>query len=197
MTGTGIRSRGLFTKYKAIQKPWMDEKEIALIRKYLQPGHIMLEWGSGGSTFYFSQFVQKYYSIESDQKWGKIIRRRVLWSEFWVKVLRGRKEPKIIYHPVKMPVRPRTIPTRYEDYRDFIERVDHLGVKRFDVVLIDGRGRDHCAKKILDYIDEKSVVFIHDYFMPGREYYSEVLQWYDILEAVTDTPQTLVALRKK
>ena len=44
-------------------KPWMDDSEINTIIKYLNKEDIMLEWGSGGSTNYFPQFVKEYYSI--------------------------------------------------------------------------------------------------------------------------------------
>ena len=46
--------------YKAMMSP----KEIAFIEKYLTKDKVMLEWGAGGSTLYFSQLVKEYYSIE-------------------------------------------------------------------------------------------------------------------------------------
>jgi hypothetical protein len=51
------------------EKPWMSESEIQTIVKYLKKDDVMLEWGSGGSTNYFPQFVKEYYSIEHDQNW--------------------------------------------------------------------------------------------------------------------------------
>lgn len=48
---------------------WMDNKEIELIDKYLNKDKIMLEYGSGGSTLYFSKFVKEYYSIEHNKLW--------------------------------------------------------------------------------------------------------------------------------
>jgi len=157
----------------------------------------MLEWGSGGSTLYYGKRVGKLYSIEHDPLWGKTVGDWLAWRHAWARVLLGRKEPRVSYHVVEPNVPSPPRPSKAEDYRSYIDRVDLLGVPRFDVVLIDGRAREHCAQKALRYIDRSSIVFIHDYFTPGREYYGQVLQWYDIVEAVRDTPQTLVALRKK
>ena len=41
----------------------MSPEEIDLIKSNLDPSHIMLEWGSGGSTTEFPKYVKKYYSI--------------------------------------------------------------------------------------------------------------------------------------
>ena len=48
-----------------------------MIEKYLSPETIMLEYGSGGSTLYFSKFVKEYYSIEHDKKWYDEIKIKI------------------------------------------------------------------------------------------------------------------------
>lgn len=47
----------------------MSPNEIALIESYLEPTDVMMEWGSGRSTLWYSQFVKEYYSIEHDKGW--------------------------------------------------------------------------------------------------------------------------------
>jgi hypothetical protein len=49
-------------------RPMMSTRERQLIESYLRPTDIMLEWGSEGSTSYFSSYVQCYFSIEHDSK---------------------------------------------------------------------------------------------------------------------------------
>ena len=56
---------------------WMSQAEIEMIEKYLSPETIMLEYGSGGSTLYFSKFVKEYYSIEHDKKWYDEIKIKI------------------------------------------------------------------------------------------------------------------------
>ena len=49
--------------------PWMSRDEIGMIEGYLKPSFKMLEYGSGGSTLYFSRLVKEYYSVEHDVEW--------------------------------------------------------------------------------------------------------------------------------
>ena len=50
---------------------WIDEDGVKLICNILNPRMRVLEYGSGGSTTMFSNFVSKWKSIEHDQKWGE------------------------------------------------------------------------------------------------------------------------------
>ena len=58
-------------------KIWMSEEEINLIVSSLKPNDIMLEWGSGGSTVNFPQYVKKYYSIEHDESWYQDVKKEL------------------------------------------------------------------------------------------------------------------------
>ena len=40
-----------------MNKPWMSDDEISTITKYLDKNGIMLEYGCGGSTVYFCDYV--------------------------------------------------------------------------------------------------------------------------------------------
>ena len=79
---------------------------------------------------------------------------------------------------------------RYE-FVTYINHVDLLG-KKFDKVLIDGRARQWCAEKVLKYLKDDAVVFLHDFERPGRERYNSVLNYYTVIGKVG----TLVALKK-
>jgi hypothetical protein len=46
--------------------PLMHEKEYKFLEKFLTPDDILLEWGSGNSTIYYSGIVKKLISIEHD-----------------------------------------------------------------------------------------------------------------------------------
>ena len=77
-----------------------------------------------------------------------------------------------------------------EQFKDFVNEVHNFGVEHFDAALIDGRCRVECAKELLRYIDQDSVVFLHDFH---RKRYQPVLQWYECLLQV----RLLGVLRKK
>ena len=66
-------------KYKEVNKDkfvlgrsvWVDEDGVKMICNLLYPNMRVLEYGSGGSTTMFSNFVHKWISIEHDTKWGE------------------------------------------------------------------------------------------------------------------------------
>ena len=163
--------------------PWMDKKEINLIISKLKLTDKMLEYGSGGSTVTFSKYVSKYYSIEHVEEWYKDVLKELSVKELL----------DVSYHLIK-PDYPRTIPTKYKEFKTYIEYPKIFNTK-FDKVLIDGRGRQYCAEFIIPYLHKDSIVFIHDYF--ARPQYHLVEQWYDIIDSVKNTTQTIVALTPK
>ena len=196
-------------------------KEIDLIQSYLSDKKIMLEYGCGGSTTIFPRYVKKYYSIEHNLDWFWNVQQEIYndkldnveihlcdipkgvptkREEFW-----ERYDDNILYASEHLDT---NIPS-FEDcaypkdkyvWSEYIDYVDKLNVKLFDVVLIDGRARTDCAYKILNYINKSSIVFIHD-FWPRPEYH-KVFEWYDEVVSIKDTQigdggQTIVGLQKK
>ena len=196
-------------------------KEIDLIQSYLSDKKIMLEYGCGGSTTIFPRYVKKYYSIEHNLDWFWNVQQEIYndkldnveihlcdipkgvptkREEFW-----ERYDDNILYASEHLDT---NIPS-FEDcvypkdkyvWNEYIDYVDKLNVKLFDVILIDGRARTDCAYKVLNYIDKGSIVFIHD-FWPRPEY-NKVFEWYDEVVSIKDTQQgdggqTIVGLKKK
>lgn len=163
--------------------PWMSSKQIDLIKSYLLSNYIMLEYGAGGSTLFFSKFVDKYISIEHDASWIEKIKNNLI-------------EPSNIQihhcatnNPIQLPVWQGS----EEDFKNYINYVDEIQYKKYDAVLIDGRARLYCAKKILNYIDDQSIVFFHDFFERPR--YHDVLKYYKIIDQDNENP-SLVVLKK-
>ena len=164
----------------AYLSPWMSEQEIKKIVQYLSPGDVMIEWGSGGSTSFFPHFVKAYYSIEHDAQWH----HEILSNHLPTNV-------KYFHVPLDHPL---TQPTQKHQVQTYIDFIDTLGVSTFDKVLIDGRGRGWCAEKVIPYLNEDSIVFIHDYWL--RKQYHIVENWFEVIDHVKQG-QTLVVLRLK
>ncbi len=156
----------------------MSIDERNLVSKYLGYNKTMLEWGAGGSTLFFSKYVKKYISIEHDEGWYNEVKAKI--------------GDNVELHHVPNNL-PRTIPTDPVQFEDYINYVDVLN-KKFDLVLVDGRARPQCAEKVIPYLTDDAVVFIHDFW--ERPEYSWVLNLYDEIESVKKG-QTIVSLRKK
>ena len=56
---------------------YMCNEELDIVEKYLDKNFVMLEYGSGGSTLYFSKHVKEYHSIEHDFSWFKKIESKI------------------------------------------------------------------------------------------------------------------------
>jgi len=158
------------------------QEDIKLIESLLSPEDIMLEWGSGGSTLFFSSKVKKYYSIEHDISWSNNLFYHL--------------SDNIEYSLVR-PNLPLSEPwTKFEEIQDYVNHVDNLNVDTFDKVLIGGRGRTWCALKVLKYLHKDSLVFIHDFWSRECRGYFEVFKYYDIFDYTT-SKEGLVILKKR
>ena len=155
---------------------------MRLILRSLAPHHIMLEWGSGGSTLRFSPKVRRYYSIEHDPRWHRQVRWRMS------RLRPSRAKLTLVPPDRALAGRPnyaRSAVERYAQFRGYIEQVDRLGVGKFHRVLIDGRSRPECALRVLPYLDHDSLVFIHDFFNTKyrRAEYDKLYACYELVGA--------------
>jgi hypothetical protein len=164
-------------------KPWMPQKQIDLIQSYLNPTDTMLEYGAGGSTIHFSTYVKKYVSIEHDANWVSALKNKKLADNIE------------LHHcgtnnPIHLPVWVGNV----EDFKNYIHYVDTLPYAHYDKVLIDGRVRVECGKKVLDYISSDSLVFVHDFF--ERERYHSLYDYYELIEKDDLNKPSLAVFKK-
>jgi len=171
--------------------PLMSELETKTIVKYLKPEYVMFEWGSGGSTVYFPQFVKRYYSVEHQSHWFRMIRNKLRHMP------EIRKRVNIMYKPQSALFGFKDNDFKRGWFMDYIESIGTVSEKRFDAILVDGenRTRRFCAEEARKYMDEDSVLFIHDY--DDRPDTHKVEEIYDIIEKVEDDNSLVVMKVKK
>jgi hypothetical protein len=173
--------------------PLMTDEEINKVTYYLKKDFDMFEWGSGGSTLYFSKFVKKYISVEHDDEWykvvGDIIKKQNIKNVEYYNI---KPNTKLYYfldltsyknkfeEDWNITINKKTIvPIFYKSYINFITK---LNIDRFDTILIDGRARLYCAISALPYMDKDSIMFIHDFFMNPEYHY--ILKYMDIIDFI-------------
>ena len=168
--------------------PWMSDEEIKKIQSYLKSTDIFLEWGSGGSTIYFSQFVKQYVSIEYDINWYRNLNEIIINQNI--------QNINYIYCPpnndILLPIWHGN--SNSKDFIEYVNVIDNIPITKYDKVLIDGRSRVECAKKALSYTNKNSIIFIHDFFT--RPAYFSVLGHYTLIDSIKDG-QSLAVLKKK
>lgn len=173
-------------------QPWMSGKEIALIKSFLNKEDIMLEYGCGGSTMFFPQYVKEYHSIESDESWANSVKKNMPKNVTMHCVPVIRPDDPNQKHAVKWDQLYTT--KMYHAYKNYIETGSKIG-KTFSKILIDGRARPQCARYMYDFIDQDCIIFLHDWH-PCRTHYRSVLEKYKIIKEI-NSGQCLVALSKK
>ena len=171
-------------------RPLMHEHEYKFIERYLKREDVLLEYGAGNSTLYFSDFVKKLISLEHDVDYYNQIK----------KCIDGYGADNVELYHVEPTIKDTKV-KRYDQLKDYIE----FPVKKefkFNKILIDGRARKECALFLSDHISNDDVVFIHDFNSNNIEgyiddnYHNEILAKYDIIE-FEQRGQGIVALKKK
>lgn len=171
-------------------RPLMHEHEYKFIERYLKREDVLLEYGAGNSTLYFSDFVKKLISLEHDVDYYNQIK----------KCIDGYGADNVELYHVEPTIKDTKV-KRYDQLKDYIE----FPVKKefkFNKILIDGRARKECALFLSDHISDKDIVFIHDFHRNDIEgyiddnYHNEILAKYDVLE-FEKRGEGIVALKKK
>lgn len=139
--------------------PWMNYAAINWLDGYLTSVMDVFEWGSGGSTFYFSQKVNNLISVEHDHNWYKKVRQK----------LRDEKTNNIKYF-ICPPSRFIQKTSNYymssdENYKnktfdDYCEKILEYSDNSFDLIVIDGRARPGCAINSLNKVKEGGYILL-------------------------------------
>lgn len=187
----------------------MHRPEVDLLSSYLKPSDVYLEFGVGGSTVNFPPLVARAYAVEHDCAWAKSVAARLQTRSNASAYRRLRIKCVEIARGFRQWGTLSTYEhANYEQFREYVDVVDALREPRFDHVFIDGRARLACALKILPFLSNDSLVFIHDFYVRTAQY-SPVLAYYTEVARVLatrnqdaalgpiDQPQGLLVLRKK
>ena len=171
--------------------PLMHKNEYEFIEKFLNDDDIILEYGSGAGSIYFSGLVKKYIAIEHDIVWYNTVKTSIdnfKIDNLFLYYVPGKKvtDQKLYRH------------IAFEDYIKF-PQTEKL---EFTKVLIDGRARKYCAEFISNIISDNVIVFIHDFNRNNVEgyvdenYVDDILKYYDIIE-FEKSGEGIVALKRK
>ena len=146
-------------------KPMMTKKEIRFIKKTLLKLSVgnsvirILEWGSGGSTVYFTDFLKKnsieyfWQSVEYNKNWYEKI-NEIVSTNNNINI----KFFNVGSNSLKQ------INTNMDEYVSFPSN----NGKKYDLIIVDGRKRRRCLLEAKKVLKEGGVVFLHD---AQREYY--------------------------
>lgn len=110
--------------------PWFTYPAIDYLDQLDLSNKIMLEWGTGNSSLFFSKKVKKLYSIEHNREWYKLVKRHQIDNQ------------TLMYDETDYSTLPKTFNIN------------------FDIILIDGVNREDCAREALNLINEKGLIIL-------------------------------------
>ena len=108
--------------------PWLTFLSVEWLEKNLNKNMMIFEWGSGGSTFFFSTRTKKVISIEHDKEWYKNVSEKITEHNI----------QNCDYFLVE-PQSPDE--SNFNEYSDFIKKYED---NYFDVAIVDGKARNEC-----------------------------------------------------
>src|SRR3989344_1471109 len=137
-------------------EPQMSPKEIMTMESILSSyGKRLdvLEWGSGGSTVYFTQFLK---NKGISYTWTSIEYSKI-WYERILDMVKGDKNVSLALFDVgNTNVNQPDIPMN-----EYVAYPATLG-KKYDVILVDGRKRRRCLLEASKMLKPGGVVLLHD-----------------------------------
>lgn len=124
--------------------PWYTYPAIEQLGKWDFSAKDVLEYGSGNSTLWWSRRARFVTSIESDEQWHDVVKRRMGDN---VRLLLAR---------VDQQLKPQ------HDLDRYVGAIDALG--SFDVVIIDGEAMNHvrlqCASRALSHLRDGGLIIV-------------------------------------
>lgn len=156
--------------------PWITFEAIVFLRNWLRPDMIVYEYGSGGSTLFFSDHVKEVYSIEHDPDWFNKLKR----------VIDAEQNLKIHYqhYPAEPllqksdnldpadPVNYLSCMGKYQDlsFEHYVKSIDRFKNDFFDLIVVDGRARPSCILHSIKKIKQNGALLVDN---TDRGYYLE------------------------
>lgn len=176
----------LSTTFVAGKSVMMGSPSVKILCELLTTNTRVLEWGSGGSTLFFSQFVKSWDTIEHNTDW--ISKMKTYTTRLLNVRVHGVKHS---WNGVS-----NNGDGSYTDFKEYVDLPKTFKSPKFDIVLVDGRARVDCARSTLQnsLLSKNGVVIIHDW---ERKMYKEILDTFEIVTVDTVSPRQMVVLRPK
>lgn len=131
--------------------PWFTYPAIEYLKQLDLSKKTVLEWGCGYSSLFFAQRVSFIDSIEDDSNW---------YNE-----IKGKLPVNAALHLVTEA--------------NYVSIAESLG-KKYDIIIIDAKHRDECAKIACNYLNEGGIIIIDnsDWFKVS----SKIIRDNDLIE---------------
>jgi hypothetical protein len=135
------------------REPWWNSRAVSYLEHRLPVGGSVFEWGSGGSTAWFSDHGLEVTAVESEIEWAERVRHEC-------------PDVNLIFVPGADSGYLRS-ESEFRDrgrhfFDDYVAIIDQCEDSSLDVIVVDGLCRVECAKRCVPKIKPGGVIIIDD-----------------------------------
>lgn len=139
----------LFNKEKHV--PWIVFKAKDWMDNYLKKDMNVFEYGSGGSTLYFSKKAKSIVSVEHNKTWYEevfnvIFKEEITNCKYFLIEPKKSLLAKVLPYGSKTYISKTFLEYKGFSFKDYVKKIDNFPDDHFDLVFIDGRSRASCIK---------------------------------------------------
>lgn len=128
--------------------PWMTYDAINFLKNYVKKDHQIFEFGCGASTLFFAENAAFVTSIETNEKWLKIVK------DFLAKKKLNNVEINLMTDGIDN-----------KNYENFAKNCG----KKFDVIVIDSIKRFNCALNVIPALNQNGIIILDDSERPNYQ----------------------------
>lgn len=149
------RSRNSIFKLDISSIPWMNFPAIHFLKRNLDRGMVLFEYGSGGSTIFFLRRNLKLYSVEHNSDWFNLIssfidNNGIKRDNFEYRLIQPVPIDRIEASKLEAsnPFHNYTSNPEYSNFSftKYVEEISKYPDEYFDLVVVDGRSRASCIR---------------------------------------------------
>lgn len=152
--------------------PWINYGAFDFLNERLNKEFQVFEYGSGSSSLFFSERVNRVISVEHDKNWYKKFMNEV-----------GEELPKnlkiLLIEPKTSTGLPPLIFSQTDpkwlglDFSDYVNAIDNYEDNFFDLIVIDGRARNFCFFRSISKVKPGGLILFDN---ADRKEYENVLK---------------------
>lgn len=168
-----IKSNMDYTKSPLVMGvPWITFEAIDFLKRIIRPDMKVFEFGSGGSTRFFSERVAEVQSVEHDELWFKMVKDKIGRNKNLNIMLREGVEVQNtsiapVLNEMEDPL----------DYRNYSTPILDFEDQYFDIILVDGKARNVCIANSLAKLKKGGYLIVDN---SNRKSYFKSLDKLDI-----------------
>lgn len=155
--------------------PWINFDLKEWLDKNLNKEMVVFEYGSGGSTLYYSKKVKKVITVEHDQSWYGVVKGRLDKKNIMNVDICCCPSEKNINNENDTYL---SSDKNYEgqNFKRYVEKIKEYPDNYFDLIIVDGRARNSCMNNVLPKIKDGGYILLDN---SEREEYGPAINLLD------------------